>query len=283
LIKHAAPWIDPARMQPMNPIKFKTRDGHRLDAYLTLPAGATKQNPPPLIVLPHDGPYMRSTWGFDPQVQFLASRGYAVLQPNYRGSTGYGWMFPREDDWAFNKMRDDVNDAAKAVATAGLVDSRRIAIMGSGFGGYLATAGVAGEPALYRCAVAIAGIYDWAEIIRDNRFGQQYLAPYHSASYYAELYRLGDPKKEPEKFEALSVLQHAGQIRVPLFVAYGEFERGVQIGQAKALESAVKRNGVECDLQVFRDESSSISHLKNVLDLYARIEAFLAKNLAPLK
>jgi acetyl esterase/lipase len=283
LIRNSAPWIDPARMQPMNPLKFKTRDGHRLDAYLTLPTGATKQNPPPLIVLPHGGPQTRSTWGFDHQVQFFVSRGYAVLQPNYRGSPGYGWMFPREDDWAFNKMRDDVNDAAKAVAASGLVDSRRIAIMGSSFGGYLATAGVAGEPALYRCAVAISGIYDWAEILRDSRFNRQITATYNSGSIYSVLYRLGDPKKEPEKFEALSVLQHAGQIRVPLFLAYGEFEPGVLIGQAKSLESALKRNGVDCDVREFRDESSGIRHLKNVIELYTRIEAFLAKNLLPAK
>ena len=283
LIQNSMPWLDPARMQPMNVIKFKTRDGHHLDAYLTLPAGASKQNPPPLVVLPHDGPHQRNTWGFDHEVQFFASRGYAVLQPNYRGSPGYGWMFPREDEWAFGKMRDDVNDATKALAASGLVDGRRIAIVGSRFGGYLATASVTSEPALYRCAVAISGIYDWAEVIRDNRFNQQVSAPYRSPSYYAVLYRLGDAKKEPEKFEALSVLHHAGQIRVPLFMAYGEFDSGVLISQAKSLESALKRNGIECELQQFRDESSGITHLKNVLELYTRIEAFLAQNLLPAK
>lgn len=279
LIKNSSPWIDPARMQPMQIVKFKTRDGHRLDAYLTLPAGASKQNPPPLIVLPHDGPNIRNTWGFDPQVQFFASRGYAVLQPNYRGSPGYGWMFPRQDDWAFDKMRDDVNDAAKGLVSSGLVDGRRIAIVGSGFGGYLAASGVASEPALYRCAVSVSGIYDWAEVIRDNRFNQQVSAPYNSGSYYSILYRLGDPKKEQEKFNALSVLQHAGQIRVPLMMAYGEFDSGALISQAKSLESTLKRNGIECDLQKYRDESSNIRRLKNVIELNTRIEAFLAKHL----
>ena len=266
----------------MQIVKFKTRDGHRLDAYLTLPAGASKQNPPPLVVLPHDGPNLRNTWGFDPQAQFFASRGYAVLQPNYRGSPGYGWMFPREDDWAFAKMRDDVNDATKGLVSAGLVDGRRIAIIGSGFGGYLAAGGVASEPTLYRCAVAISGIYDWAELIRNSRLNQQIFAPYNSSSYYSVLYRLGNPKKEPEKFDSLSVLQHAGQIRVPLLMAYGEFDSGVLISQAKSLESTLKRNGIECDLQKFRDESFQIRRLKNVIELYTRIEAFLAKHLMPV-
>jgi dienelactone hydrolase len=282
LIKNSAPWIDPARMQPMTPIKFKTRDGHRLDAYLTLPAGATKQHPPPLVVLPHDGPRMRNTWGYDRQVQFFASRGYAVLQPNYRGSPGYGWMFPREDDWAFGKMRDDVTDATKALIASGLVDGRRVAILGSGFGGFLAAFSVASEPTLYRCATVISGVYDWAEVIRDNRSNMSYsAASYNASSYYSVLYRLGDPNKEPEKFDALSVLQHAGQIRVPLFLAYGEFESGVLIAQAKSLESAVKKNGIACNLQEFHNESFfGIRRTKNVIELYTGIEAFLAKNMA---
>lgn len=280
LIRNSRPWIDPQRMQPMNIIQFKTRDGHRLDAYLTLPAGATKQNPPPLVVLPHGGPQTRSTWGFDSFVQFFASRGYAVLQPNYRGSPGYDWMFPREDDWAFAKMRDDVNDAAKGLAAAGLIDGRRIAIMGTGFGGYLATAAIASEPALYRCAVSISGVYDWAETIRDNKFYGQTTAEYNSGSFYGVLYRLGDPKKETEKFEALSVLHHAGQIRVPVFLAYGEYDSSVLVSQAKSLESALKRNGDACELQSFRDEASGIRRLKNVIDLSTGIEAFLAKNMA---
>ena len=161
LFKNSAPWIDPQRMQPQQMIKFKTRDGKQLDAYLTLPAGATKTNPPPMVVLSHGGPWARDTWGYNCEVQFLASRGYAVLQTNYRGSTGFGWMFPIEDEWDFRKMHDDVTDATKAVIAKGLIDSNRIAIMGSSFGGYLAISGVVNEPSLYRCAVTIAGVFDW--------------------------------------------------------------------------------------------------------------------------
>jgi hypothetical protein len=148
LFKRSAPWIDPLRMQPMNIIKFKTRDGRQLDAYLTLPSGASKKNPPPLVVLPHGGPWARDGWGFDGEVQFLANRGYAVLQPNYRGSNGYDWMFSSEDKYDFRKMHDDVTDATKTMIASGLIDKTRIAIMGSSFGGYLAVSGVVNEPTL---------------------------------------------------------------------------------------------------------------------------------------
>src|SRR5690606_23530181 len=103
-------------------------------------------NPPPLVVLPHGGPWVRDTWGFNGEVQFLASRGYAVLQPNYRGSSGFDWMFPEEDRFEFRKMHDDVTDATKTVVASGYVDADRVAIMGGSFGAYLALSGVVHEP-----------------------------------------------------------------------------------------------------------------------------------------
>jgi hypothetical protein len=109
LIGNDRPWLDPQRMQRMNIIQFNTGDGEKLDAYVTLPAGASKESPPPLIVMPHGGPWARDRWGFNPTVQFLVSRGYAVLQPNYRGSTGSGWRFSIEDQWDFVKMHEDVS------------------------------------------------------------------------------------------------------------------------------------------------------------------------------
>lgn len=156
LIKNSQPWIDPKRMRPMGVMKFKTRDGKQLDAYVTMPEGASKQNPPPLIVIPADGIWDRHTWGYDSQAQFLASRGYAVLQPNHRGAVGYRWMFPKDDDWDFVKMYQDVVDATKKMVASGLVDSKRVGVMGSSFGGYLALSAATFEPDLYRCAVGIS-------------------------------------------------------------------------------------------------------------------------------
>ncbi len=280
LIKNSAPWIDPARMQPMNIMKFKTRDGHRLDAYLTMPAGASKENPPPLVVLPHGGPLARDTWGFNGEVQFLASRGYAVLQPNYRGSPGYSWMFPEEDDWAYLKMHEDVTDATKLVVSSGLVDGQRVAIMGTGFGGYLALAGVTNEPSLYRCAVTIAGVFDWELYMSDIKYNQ-----YDSPAYARMLLKLGDPDKRKAKFDAISPLRHVDRIVVPVFVARGEEDKGyqlVEITQSKRLISELKNRNVAHEVVTVNADGPGMIHdVKEKVELYSEIETFLAKNLAP--
>ena len=278
LIKKSAPWIDPARMQPMNVIKFKTRDGHRLDAFLTMPAGANKQNPPPLVVLPHGGPWVRDKWGFDGEAQFLASRGYAVLQPNYRGSPGYDWMFPVSDQWDFRKMHDDVTDATKAMMTTGLIDGGRVAIMGGSFGGYLAVSGVVNEPALYRCAVTIAGVFDWERQVLSEKYDQ-----YDDPSFGRMMRMLGDPKKEPEKFDRISPGRHADQIRVPVFVAGGKADYTVEIEQSKHLIAELEKYRVPHEAFIVREEGHGMGHLSNEVALYTKIEAFLAKNLMPVK
>ncbi len=276
LIKNSAPWIDPKRMQSMNIVKFKTRDGRHLDAYLTLPAGASKTNPPPLVVMPHGGPWVRDTWGFDSHAQFLASRGYAVLQPNYRGSTGYNWMFPEEDEWDFRKMHDDVTDATKSIIASGLIDGGRIAIVGGSFGGYLAISGVVNEPALYRCAVTIAGVFDYEMQIQSEKY-DQYELPY----YGRMIRKLGDPKKNPEKFAAISPGRHVDKIRVPVFVAGGKEDRTVEIQQSKRLISDLEKYHVPYEKLIVSEEGHGMAHLDNEVELYTRIEAFLAKNLLP--
>ena len=276
LIKRSAPWIDRARMQPMMPIKFKTRDGHQLDAYLTLPAGASKTNPPPLVVLSHGGPWARDSWGFNGEVQFLASRGYAVLQPNYRGSNGYCWMFPEPDKWDFAKMHGDVTDATKALIASGLIDARRIAIMGGSFGGYLAVSGVVNEPALYRCAVTIAGVFDWEQQIHDKKYDQ-----YDTGVFGFYLRKLGDPKQQPAKFEAISPGRHVEKIRVPVFVSGGKDDQTVEIEQSRSLISSLEKYHVTYETYIVSEEGHGMRHLDKQVELYARIEAFLAKYLAP--
>lgn len=276
LFKKSAPWIDPLRMQPKKIIKFKTRDGRQLDAYLTFPAGATKGNPPPLVVLPHGGPWVRDNWGFDSEAQFLASRGYAVLQPNYRGSPGYDWMFPVEDQWDFRKMHDDVTDATKTMIASGLIDKGRIAIMGGSFGGYLAVSGVVNEPSLYRCAVSIAGVFDWEQQIKDKKYNQ-----YDNPTYGRLMRKLGDAKKQPEKFDAISPGRHADQIRVPVFVAGGKDDYTVDIEQSRVLISALKKYHVPYETLIVREEGHGMAHLENRVKLYTRILAFLDKYVKP--
>jgi len=278
LIKTSAPWIDPQRMQPTNIIKFKTREGRQLDAYLTLPAGASKTSPPPLVVLCHGGPWARDTWGFDGEVQFLANHGYAVMQPNYRGSTGYGWMFPEEDEWDFLKMHDDVTAATKTLIASGLIDKERIAIMGASFGGYLAISGVAHEPDIYRCAVTNAGVFDYALQVQSEKYGK-YDLPY----YGRMLKKLGDPKKEPAKFAAMSPINFVNQIRVPVFVAAGKDDQTVEIEQSKRLVSALEKNKVPFEKLFVGEEGHGMRHLKNQVELYDRVIVFLDQYLKPSK
>jgi len=274
LIKNSAPWIDPARMQPMNIMKFKTRDGHQLDAYVTMPAGATKANPPPLVVLSHGGPWARDYWGFNGEVQFLASRGYAVLQTNYRGSTGSNWMFPYEDRFDFIKMHEDVTDAANTIIKSGLVDPKRVGIMGGSFGAYLALSGVTREPSMYRCAVVNAGVFDWEEIIQDRKYNK-----YDNPQFSYLLRHLGDPKTQKEKFEAISPGRHVDKVRVPVFVAHGKDDPTAPVAESRRLVAELSKHGIPHETFFKGGEGHGMGHVESQVELYEKIEAFLAKNL----
>jgi dienelactone hydrolase len=275
-IKNSRPWIDPARMQPMSMIKYKTRDGHALDAYFTLPAGASKQNPSPLVVLPPTWYQInRTTWGFDPEVQFFVSRGYAVLQPNHRGSAGYTGMFPTADEWDFRKMYEDVTDATKTFLALGFADRSRVAIVGTSFGGFLALSGAAYEPGLYQCAVAISpAALDLAKYIQENKYNQ-----YSDSTYSRLVYKLGDPKADAAKFDALSPLRHAEQIQAAVLICTGEYDPTFVTKEAKELVSIAKKNRATSDTIYFLNEAGGVRHLANKVELYSKIDAFLAQNL----
>jgi dienelactone hydrolase len=274
-IKNSRPWMDPSRMKPMGMIKFKTRDGHKLDAYVTLPAGASKQNPAPLVVLLPSGLGDRSRWEFNPEVQFFASRGYAVLQPNHRGSAGYTGMFPTADEWDFRKMYEDVTDATKTFIASGLVDRNRVGIVGTSFGGFLALSGAAYEPGLYQCAVAISPLaVDCAKYIQENKYNQ-----FSDPTYSRLVYKLGDPKTDAAKFDALSPLRHAEQIRAAVLICTGEYDPTFVTNESKELVSIVKRNRATSDTIYFLNESGGVRHLANKVELYSKIDAFLAQNL----
>lgn len=275
-VKNVHPWIDPERMAPMQAIRYKSRDGHSIEAYLTLPPGTSKSKPAPLVVLPHGGPWVRDTWGWDGEVQFLASRGYAVLQPNYRGSPGYGWEFDPGDDYAFRKMHDDVTDGTRALIASGLVDPNRIAIMGASFGAYLALCGVAYEPTLYRCAVAQAGVFDWEQMIAEARDNDDVRGRFEFLRR-----RLGDPKKEQEKFDDISPMRHVDQIKVPVFVAHGKEDIVASVQQSRRLVERLKENGVPHVARFESGEGHGMAYLENRIELYTEVEKFLARYLVP--
>ncbi len=259
-------------------IAFTARDGLPLEGYVTLPAGVSKRNPVPLIVLPHGGPAARDAWVFDAEAQFLASLGYAVLQPNYRGSAGYLWPEGSGDyEAAFGAMRDDVIDATRAALKSGLFDPARVAVMGSSFGGYLALACPVEEPTLYRCAVSVCGVFDWAEHVKSKRN----TARSRPGEYPVLLGRLGDPRKNQEAYDAISPLAHLDRLRVPMLIAHGKEDSIASVKQSRLLAKELKRR--ELPHQTFYRSLAGHGFYaaKDRLAFYRTLENFLAENLAP--
>lgn len=277
-IRNSRPWIDPARMNKMSLIKFTTRDGHKLDAYLTLPKGTTKEKPAPLVVLPHGGPWVRDTWGWNSEVQFLASRGYAVLQPNYRGSEGYNFLFTIADRWDFIKMQQDVSDAAKAACENALIDADRVAIMGWSFGGYHAIAGAEEQPCRYRCAIALSGVYDIERMMKAQKRDD---AERNTAHYQYMIRFMGTPDAEKARYVAASPINFIDRIGIPVFVAHGKEDTAVDLSESKRLVALLKKKGIPVEFMLMGKEGHGSLNIDTTVELYSRIEAFLAEHLAP--
>jgi len=266
--------IDPRLMRPMQPIRFAARDGLEIHGYLTLAAPAGSGRPVPLIILPHGGPFgIRDSWGFDPEVQFLASRGYSVLQVNYRGSGGYGREFINRGRHQWGRaMQDDLSDAVAWAVKNGHADAARVAIMGASYGGYAALAGVTLTPDLYRCAVNYVGAADLEITFKDR--GDDAFARPDALDYQA---RWVGPNREYRA--ATSPLEHVAAIRVPTLHAYGAKDPRVKIDHWTRLEAELKRlNKPYVAIQEkrqghgFRDEKASLA-------FYDAVERFLAENL----
>ncbi|HEY5551689.1 MAG TPA: prolyl oligopeptidase family serine peptidase [Opitutaceae bacterium] len=280
-VERTMPWIDPERMLPMNMMTYKTRDGQQLDAYVTLPVGASKKNPVPLVVIPpgtpapfrgnFEAPSERATWGFDRHAQFWASLGYAVLQPNHRGSAGYGWKFPEGDLWEFAKMADDVATATRRLVASGLIDPKRIAITGFGDSAHIAVAAAESDPELFRAVVAFHGIYDWARYLRAQKSGG-----FAGLNYGVLARNLGDERKLEEN----SVTARLDRIRAAVLVGY-QREFGDTTAQSTALLSGLDHARVVNESLPIGSVRSTINMVRNQVELYSRAEAFLAKHLHP--
>ena len=268
----ACPWIDPEAMAEMLPLRFKARDGLQLHGYLTVPKGkAMKQLP--LVVIPHGGPWVRDHYGFDPQTQFLASRGYAVLKVNYRGSPGYG---PEFYEKGFRQvgtgMQEDIEDAVRWVIGRGIADPKRIAIMGGSFGGYSALMGLIRTPELYRCGINIAGVTSWNDIIKHSTE----MSP---ESYAFNAQRIGDPKADKEMLQSISPVNLVDKIQAPLLIVHGRDDPTVPYDQANALMKALDRAGKSYETLIKYNEPHGIYNYKNRIELFNRVEAFLAQHM----
>ncbi|HXV85354.1 MAG TPA: S9 family peptidase [Gemmatimonadales bacterium] len=268
----ARPALEHHTLAPMRPISFAARDGVPLHAYLTCPVGVTPRGLP-LVLNVHGGPWHRDVWGYDPEAQWLANRGYACLQVNFRGSTGYGKRFLNAGDreWG-GKMQDDLVDAVNWAVTQGIADRERIAIYGGSYGGYAALMGTTLTPDLFRCAVSIVGPSNLMTFI-------QSIPPYWS-SYLSLLHRrVGHPEADAEFLRSRSPLTHVDRIRTPLLIAQGANDPRVKRGESEQIVAALRDRGVEHEYLVFEDEGHGFAKPANRLTFYATAERFLARHL----
>jgi dipeptidyl aminopeptidase/acylaminoacyl peptidase len=277
-IAKTRPWLKPEDMAETYPVKCQARDGLELNGYLTLPLGRGQKNLP-MVTLVHGGPYgVRDVWGFDPLVQFLANRGYAVLQVNYRGSGGYGEEFYHKGRHEVGgAIQDDIADMTQWAVQQGIADPRRLAIMGASYGGYSTLFALAQTPNLFRCGIAYAAVSDWNSLFRFWK--EEHWYSRDSLRFWAVL--AGDMKDEEERrrLAAVSPVNLAAQIRAPLLIMHGEDDTQVPVDQAHNMVTALKKAGHPPETLFLGEVGHWWPTDKNGVKFLQRIEAFLAKNL----
>jgi dipeptidyl aminopeptidase/acylaminoacyl peptidase len=267
-----SPWLNDNNLAEMKPITYTTRDGLTIHGYLTLPKGKLAKNLP-VVVNPHGGPWYRDSWGFNPEVQFLANRGFAVLQMNFRGSTGYGRKFWEASfkQWG-KKMQDDITDGVQWLVKKGIADPKRVAIYGGSYGGYATLAGVTFTPDLYACAVDYVGV--------SNLFTFMKTIPPYWKPFLEMLYEMvGDPEKDKELLASSSPVMHADKIKVPLLVAQGAQDPRVNKAESDQMVEALKKRGVVVEYIVKDNEGHGFQNEENRFEFYEAMERFLKKHL----
>lgn len=271
------PSIQPRQMGQTDFIRYKARDGLDIPAYITLPAGGAKKNLP-LVVLVHGGPWVRGfSWQWDAEVQFLVSRGYAVLQPEFRGSTGFGSRH-FEAGWRQwgQAMQADLADGARWAIAQGFADPKRICIAGASYGGYATLMGLAQNPELFRCGINWVGVtdielmysVDWSDLSGEwKRYGMPKL--------------IGDRTADAAMLKANSPLENAARITQPLLMAYGAKDRRVPLVHGEKFRDAVTPHNKQVQWVVYPEEGHGWRKAETRIDFWGRVEQFLAKNLAP--
>jgi dipeptidyl aminopeptidase/acylaminoacyl peptidase len=265
-----------ADLGQVKPYPYKARDGLDIPAYLTLPPGKNPKNLP-VVILPHGGPTARDDMSFDWESQFLANRGYAVLQPNFRGSSGYGVKFREAGygEWGL-KMQDDVTDGVKKLIADGIADSKRICIVGGSYGGYAALAGAAFTPDLYACAAAWAPVTDLRKMLltdkRDSGGEDSWL-------YSAETRYIGDRSKDADKLDAASPAENAAMIKCPVLLMHGEADSTVRIDQSEKMESALLHAHKKVTFIRIEKETHQMDAAASRIRWLTELEKFLKENI----
>jgi dipeptidyl aminopeptidase/acylaminoacyl peptidase len=257
------------KLAPMKPVTIKSRDGLELVSYLTLPVGV-KPKKLPLVLMVHGGPWARDSWGYDSSAQWLANRGYAVLQVNYRGSTGFGKKFTHAGDreWA-GKMHDDLIDAVNWAVKKGYADKNKVAIYGGSYGGYAALVGATFTPDVFACAVSVVGPSNLVTLLKS-------IPPYWEPMKKQFALRVG----EGEKFlKSRSPLFKADKIKIPMLIAQGAKDPRVRQAESDQIVKAIKKAGQPVEYLLFEDEGHGFARPENRLKYQAAAEKFLAKYL----
>jgi len=252
----------------MEPIKIVSRDGLSMQCYLTLPVGGNKSNLP-LVLLVHGGPWSRDSWGYDAQVQWLANRGFAVLQVNFRGSSGFGKRFLNagKKEWG-RKMQNDLTDAVNWAVDKGIADSKRIAIFGASYGGYAALAGAAFTPDLFVCAVDAFGPSNLVSFLNS-------VPPYWRPMKNMFRVRVGDLEKEEDMLKERSPLFSADNIKIPMLIVQGANDVRVKKEESEQIVEALKKKGIDVRYLLFPDEGHGFMKPENRLKFYSIAEDFL--------
>jgi dipeptidyl aminopeptidase/acylaminoacyl peptidase len=272
LLFTSQPKLEGLSLAAMKPIAYKSRDGLTVHGYLTVPVGVEAKNLP-TVLLVHGGPWGRDGWGFHPEVQWLANRGYAVLQVNYRGSAGYGKKFLNAGnrEWA-GKMHDDLIDAVDWLVKEGVADPKKVAIMGGSYGGYATLVGVSFTPDKFCCGVDIVGPSNIVSLLKTT-------PPYWAAMRAQLLKRVGDPEKEEEFLKSRSPLFKVDQIKVPLLIGQGANDPRVKQAESDQIVEALRKANKPVEYVVYTDEGHGFARPENRLHFYAIAEGFLAKHL----
>jgi dipeptidyl aminopeptidase/acylaminoacyl peptidase len=269
---HANSRLNKYEFGKMIPVSYAARDGLKIDGYLTFPTQSKTLKKLPMIIIVHPGPWLRDIWGYHAVVQWLATRGYAVLQVNYRGSAGYGKKFIEKGykQWG-HEMHDDIEDAAKWAIASDIADPKKIAIMGSAYGGYESMVAATKNPELFCCAINIGGPLDLKKLV--NSFNN---SPSIRDSFFV---KVGDPLLDSEKLNAASPINNLDDLKIPVMIAHGKNDPRVDIQDIEKMLAKLKENNIDHEHLVFEDESTNFTKQHNNMLLFACAESFLAKHL----
>jgi len=311
LLFDTQPGLLPYTVSKMHPVVIKARDGLTLPSYLSLPVRpniptvlpkcvtgpvpdlrgqlttkeVTVERSPasgnckldlniPLVLMVHGGPWSRDTWGADPVVQLLTNRGYAVLQVNYRGSTGYGKRFLNlgNKQWGIGSMQHDLSDAVQWAVNKGIADPSKVCIMGGSYGGYASLAGLTFTPDLYACAISLVGISNPGTFMRS-------IPPYWKPLHFEWLERVGPADRDEAFNRKISPLYHVDNIKAPLLLAQGAHDPRVPQAESDQMFKAMHTRGLPVKYVLYTDEGHGVSRPENKEDYYSRVEHFLAEHL----